>query len=73
MTGDTPPLLRWRFTLNGDVRHYVNVNDGRAICGLWPMRQGPQNVWYGNASKLEIDTILRMPACKHCLSEAKKL
>jgi len=69
MTDSSTPILRWRYTLNGDVRHYVNVKDGRALCGLWPWPDATDRspMWYGTASKLEYDTITKLPPCKHCL------
>lgn len=59
-------MLRWRYVQpSGNVRHYVNVKDGRAACGLWPdTRVTP---WYGNNNKLEVGIVLKLPACKHCI------
>lgn len=72
MISGTPPILRWRYTLYGDVRHYVNVKDGRALCGLWPNPQGTTPMWLGNASKEEIYEIMHMHPCKHCLKAIPK-
>lgn len=71
LPGFSVPLLRWRYMRAGGVRHYVNVKNGQALCGLYPPH--PPRQWFGNADKLEHDTVAAMTPCRDCVQAADAL